>query len=85
MIAADLNREGIPLPFGGEWAASTINGNLKRRGSFLYNDAYIGLLFFHRLQMIRIRRPASAFLRPNCPQNIQAGGPLHTTQRTVFR
>src|SRR5437762_9517864 len=44
MIAACLNRDGIPSPFGGEWAASTINGNLKRRSGFLYNEAYIGLL-----------------------------------------
>lgn len=38
-IAAGLNRDGILSPFGGEWAASTINGNLKRRSGFLYNEA----------------------------------------------
>ncbi|ESX64005.1 DNA resolvase [Mesorhizobium sp. LSHC420B00] len=38
-IAAGLNREGIPSPFGGAWGASTINGNLKRRSGFLYNEA----------------------------------------------
>jgi site-specific DNA recombinase len=29
-IAAGLNRDGIPSPFCRHWAASTINGNLKR-------------------------------------------------------
>src|SRR5258708_6438493 len=50
---AGLNRDKIPSPFGGEWAASTINGNLKRRSGFLYNEAYVGLLVFNRLSMFK--------------------------------
>jgi site-specific DNA recombinase len=39
MIAAGLNRDKIPSPFGGEWAASTINGNLKRRSEGAAGDS----------------------------------------------
>ena len=40
-IAARLNEEGIPAPRGGQWNASTINGNRKRRDGILWNELYI--------------------------------------------
>jgi site-specific DNA recombinase len=64
-IAADLNRDRIPSPSGREWAASTINGNLKRRSGFLYNEAYIGLLVFNRIQMVKDPETGKRISRPN--------------------
>ncbi|MER9864065.1 recombinase family protein [Mesorhizobium sp. M0185] len=70
-IAAGLNKEGIPSPFGGAWGASTINGNLKRRSGFLYNEAYIGLLVFNRLQMRKDPETGKRISRPNLPETWQ--------------
>ncbi|MEF2546398.1 recombinase family protein [Aurantimonas sp. E1-2-R+4] len=64
-IAAGLNRDGIPSPFGREWGASTINGNLKRRSGILYNEAYIGLLVFNRVQMVKDPETGKRISRPN--------------------
>ncbi|MDR3438928.1 recombinase family protein [Telmatospirillum sp.] len=47
-IAATLNQEGGPSPFGGFWNASTINGSRSRKNGILYNEAYIGLLIYNR-------------------------------------
>lgn len=52
-IAADLNRDGIPSPAGGHWNASTINGNAARKNGILYNEAYIGVLIYNRLMMVK--------------------------------
>ncbi|WP_448189653.1 recombinase family protein [Azospirillum sp. sgz301742] len=52
-IATDLNRRGIPAPAGGQWNASTINGNAARRNGILYNEAYIGILIYNRLEMVK--------------------------------
>jgi len=71
MIAAGLNRDGIRSPFGGEWGASTINGNLKRRSGILYNEAYIGLLVFNRLQMVKDPETGKRLSRPNPPEEWQ--------------
>lgn len=70
-IAAGLNREGIPSPFGREWGASTINGNLKRRSGILYNEAYIGLLVFNRVQMVKDPETGKRISRPNPPEQWQ--------------
>ncbi|WP_338531804.1 recombinase family protein [Nitratireductor thuwali] len=70
-IAAGLNRDGIPSPFGGEWNASTINGNLKRRSGFLYNEAYIGLLVFNRVKMVKDPETGRRISRPNPPEKWQ--------------
>ena len=71
MIAASLNRDGIPSPVGGTWGASTINGNLKRRSGFLYNEAYIGLLVFNRVQMVKDPETGKRVSRPNPPEQWQ--------------
>ncbi len=65
IIAASLNRDGVPSPFGREWGASTINGNLKRRSGILYNEAYIGLLVFNRVQMVKDPETGKRISRPN--------------------
>ena len=52
-IAADLNREGIPAPRGGQWNASTINGHRGRRNGILQNELYKGLLTHNRIRMVR--------------------------------
>jgi site-specific DNA recombinase len=42
MIAAGLNRDGIPSPRGGKWNASTINGQRGRGVGILHNELYVG-------------------------------------------
>lgn len=71
MIAAGLNRDGIPSPFGGDWSGSTINGNLKRRSGILYNEAYIGLLVFNRIHMVKDPETGKRISRPNPPDQWQ--------------
>src|SRR5690606_38674332 len=63
--------EGIPSPFGREWGASTISGNLKRRSGILYNEAYIGLLVFNRVQMVKAPETGKRISRPNPPEQWQ--------------
>src|SRR6266851_3777364 len=49
-IAIDLNREHSPGPRGGEWDASTINGNVARGTGILNNELYIGRIVWNRLR-----------------------------------
>jgi site-specific DNA recombinase len=48
-IAADLNREGVPSPRGGEWNASTINGHPVRLHGILTNPLYGGMMIYNRV------------------------------------
>jgi site-specific DNA recombinase len=52
-IAVELNRDYIPGPRGGEWDASTINGNAARGTGILNNELYIGRLVWNRLRYIK--------------------------------
>jgi site-specific DNA recombinase len=52
-IAVDLNRDHIPGPRGGEWDASTINGNAARGTGILNNELYIGKIVWNRLRYIK--------------------------------
>ena len=52
-IVRDLNGEGVPSPRGGQWNASTINGNRARRNGILHNELYTGLVVWNR-QSFRI-------------------------------
>jgi site-specific DNA recombinase len=52
-IAAELNNDCIPSPRGGQWNASTINGNRGRRNGILQNEIYRGQLIHNRVRMLR--------------------------------
>jgi DNA invertase Pin-like site-specific DNA recombinase len=52
-IAVDLNRDHLPGPRGGEWDASTINGNATRGTGILNNELYIGRIVWNRLRYIK--------------------------------
>jgi site-specific DNA recombinase len=55
-IAARLNAEGVPGPRGGQWNASTINGNAKRGNGLLHNQLYAGALVWGRHTWSKDRR-----------------------------
>src|SRR5215510_2434679 len=76
-IAKNLNREGIPGPFGGPWSPSTIYGNVKRGTGILNNDLYVGRLVWNRLRYVknpdtgkRVSRlnPETEWMRKEVPQ-----------------
>jgi site-specific DNA recombinase len=52
-IAARLNREGVPSPRGGQWNASTINGNRSRRNGILNNELYTGRITYNRQRFVK--------------------------------
>ena len=52
-IAKNLNREGVPGPFGGLWSPSTIYGNAKRGTGILNNELYVGRLVWNRLRYVK--------------------------------
>ena len=52
-IAKNLNREGVPGPFGGPWSPSTIYGNAKRGTGILNNELYVGRLVWNRLRYVK--------------------------------
>jgi site-specific DNA recombinase len=43
-IAFALNADGVPGPRGGQWSASTLNGNRGRGAGILNNELYAGRL-----------------------------------------
>ena len=51
-IAAELNTDGILSPRGGQWNASTINGNRGRRNGILQNELYRGQLIHNRVRIV---------------------------------
>jgi len=76
-IAKNLNREGIPGPFGGARSPSTIYGNAKRGTGILNNDLYVGRLVWNRLRYMknpdtgkRVSRlnPETEWMRKEVPQ-----------------
>jgi site-specific DNA recombinase len=66
-IAHDLNRERITGPRGGEWDASTINGNAARGTGILNNELYIGRLVWNRLRYIKDPSTGKRISRLNEP------------------
>src|SRR3954462_833359 len=52
-IAKNLNRAGVPGPFGGAWSPSTIYGNAKRGTGILNNELYVGRLVWNRLRYVK--------------------------------
>ncbi len=76
-IAAGLNRDVIPSPFGHQCAASTINGNLKRHIGLLYNEAFVGFLVFNRVAMIKDPETGKRVSRPNPQEKWQVVEAAH--------
>jgi site-specific DNA recombinase len=66
-IAHDLNRARITGPRGGEWDASTINGNAARGTGILNNELYIGRLVWNRLRYIKDPTTGKRISRLNQP------------------
>jgi site-specific DNA recombinase len=52
-IAKNLNREGVPGPFGGAWSPSTICGNATRGTGILNNELHVGRLVWNRLRYVK--------------------------------
>ncbi len=52
-IAAQLNKEGIPSPRGGDWNVSVINGNSQRRTGILNHELYLGRLAWNRQRFVK--------------------------------
>jgi site-specific DNA recombinase len=66
-IAVALNREGVPGPRGGQWDASTINGNAARGTGVLNNELYVGRLVWNRLRYIKDPATGKRISRLNKP------------------
>ena len=66
-IARRLNRDGVRAPFGGQWSASTINGNAQRGSGVLFNPIYVGRLVYNRVTMVKDPETGKRISRPNPP------------------
>src|SRR5215831_7099684 len=64
-IAARLNREAVPSPRGGQWNASTINGNRRRRNGVLNNELYTGRITYNRQRFVKDPETGKRTARPN--------------------
>jgi site-specific DNA recombinase len=64
-IAARLNREAVPSPRGGQWNASTINGNRRRRNGILSNELYAGRITYNRQRFVKDPETGKRIARPN--------------------
>jgi site-specific DNA recombinase len=64
-IAARLNREAVPSPRGGQWNASTINGNRRRRNGILSNELYAGRITYNRQRFVKDPETGKRLARPN--------------------
>ncbi len=67
-IAARLNRQAVPSPRGGQWNASTINGNRRRRIGILNNELYLGRIIYNRQRFLKDPETGKRIARPN-PQH----------------
>ena len=64
-IAKRLNAEAVPSPRGGQWQASTINGNIKRGNGILPNRLYIGEIVYNRQTFMKDPRTGKRTARVN--------------------
>jgi site-specific DNA recombinase len=64
-IVADLNREGVPGPRGGNWNASTLVGSKRRVTGILQNPCYIGQFIFDRQRYVKDPATGKRQARPN--------------------
>jgi site-specific DNA recombinase len=52
-IAMQLNKEGVPGPFGRPWRDTAIRGHITRGTGVLNNELYIGRLIWNRLRYVK--------------------------------
>ena len=64
-IAADLNRDGIPGPFGRTWGDTTIRGHACRGNGIVNNELYAGVLVWNRQRFIKDPNTGKRVSRPN--------------------
>jgi DNA invertase Pin-like site-specific DNA recombinase len=69
-IAAKLNDRGIAAPRGGQWNASTINGNAARGNGLLHNQLYKGLLVWGRQTWSKSRETGARHSRAAPASNL---------------
>src|ERR1700737_2212384 len=64
-IATDLNRDGIPGPFGYTWGDTTIRGHACRGNGIVNNELYAGVLVWNRQRFIKDPNTGKRVSRPN--------------------
>jgi site-specific DNA recombinase len=64
-IAADLNRDGIPGPFGRTWGDTTIRGHACRGNGVVNNELYASVLVWNRQRFIKDPNTGKRVSRPN--------------------
>ena len=64
-IASDLNRDGIPGPFGHTWGDTTIRGHACRGNGIVNNELYAGVLVWNRQRFIKDPNTGKRVSRPN--------------------
>jgi DNA invertase Pin-like site-specific DNA recombinase len=64
-IATDLNRDGIPGPFGHTWGDTTIRGHACRGNGVVKNELYAGVLVWNRQRFIKDPNTGKRVSRPN--------------------
>jgi site-specific DNA recombinase len=64
-IATDLNRDGIPGPFGRTWGDTTIRGHACRGNGVVNNELYSGVLVWNRQRFIKDPNTGKRVSRPN--------------------
>ena len=76
-IAAELNRQQVPAPRSGTWAASCIYGSSKQGTGLLNNELYAGKMIWNRRQWVKdpdtgrrqkIERPREEWQVRDCPE-----------------
>jgi hypothetical protein len=64
-IATNLNRDGIPGPFGHTWGDTTIRGHASRGNGIVNNELYAGMLVWNRQRFIKDPNTGKRVPRPN--------------------
>jgi site-specific DNA recombinase len=94
MIAAGLNRDGIPSARGTQWVMSAIYGDTRRGIGILANPIYAGVQIWNRSQWIkhpdtgrRVRqeRPESDWIRTEHPELAIIDGPTWAAAQARMR
>lgn len=67
VIAARLNKRGVPSPRGTVWGASAIYGNHKRGSGILRNNLYDGRIVWNKVSMYTDPDTGRRISRPNDP------------------